>query len=285
MIYMGLWLILLGLLKKSVIADYIAQYNNWIFEDPVSFSGFENLMGILGYTVQIYCDFSGYSDLSIGMAAIMGIRLPDNFNIPYQSKNVTEFWHRWHISLSTWFRDYVYIPLGGNRKGKLRTYLNNLTTMLIAGLWHGATWMFVIWGGMHGIALIIHKLNQFWLRKIPNKWYVIFLSWMLTFTFVNITFVFFRATDMKTAWAILQQATFSMDWAYIWPFITARPTWTIMVLLVLLMHIVPMRIYSRLQTRFICSPWYVKLIIVITVFQLVVQFHTSNVQPFIYSQF
>lgn len=285
MLYMGLWLILLGLLKKAVVADYIAQYNNWIFDDPAAYSGFENLMGIIGYAVQIYCDFSGYSDLSIGMAGLMGIRLPDNFRVPYRSENVTEFWHRWHISLSTCFRDYVYIPLGGNRKGKFRTYLNNIITMLVAGLWHGATWMFVIWGGMHGLALILHKMNQPWLRRIPNTWYVRTLSWLLTFVFLGVTWVFFRATSMETALTLLQHATLDVNWGYLWPFMTARPVWTAMVVLLLLMHAVPEKRYSRLRTRFVCCPWYIKLIIVFVVFQLVVQFHTSNVQPFIYSQF
>ena len=285
MVYMGLWLILSGLLKKAVIADYIAQYNNWIFDDPIAFSGFENLMAVLGYTVQIYCDFSGYSDIGIGMAGLMGIRLPDNFNMPYRSENVTEFWHRWHISLSTWFRDYIYIPLGGNRKGKIRTYINNLITMLVAGLWHGATWMFVIWGAMHGIALMLHKLCIPLLRRIPNKWFVRILSWTITFVFLNITWVFFRANSMETAWNILQQAALNLDWAYLCPFVIARPMWTLMVLLVMIMHIVPERRYSRIRTRFIYAPWYVKFIIVLLVLQLVVQFHTNSVQPFIYSQF
>jgi D-alanyl-lipoteichoic acid acyltransferase DltB (MBOAT superfamily) len=242
-------------------------------------------MAVLGYTVQIYCDFSGYSDIGIGMAGLMGIRLPDNFNMPYRSENVTEFWHRWHISLSTWFRDYIYIPLGGNRKGKIRTYINNLITMLVAGLWHGATWMFVIWGAMHGIALMLHKLCIPLLRRIPNKWFVRILSWTITFVFLNITWVFFRANSMETAWNILQQAALNLDWAYLCPFVIARPMWTLMVLLVMIMHIVPERRYSRIRTRFIYAPWYVKFIIVLLVLQLVVQFHTNSVQPFIYSQF
>ena len=121
--YQGLWLILLGIVKKVIIADYIAQYNNWIFDTPTDYTGFECLMGVIGFSVQIFCDFSGYSDLAIGLAALMGFRLQDNFRFPYQATSLTEFWHRWHISLSTWFRDYVYIPLGGNRRGELRTYL------------------------------------------------------------------------------------------------------------------------------------------------------------------
>ena len=155
--YQGLWLILLGIVKKVIIADYIAQYNNWIFDTPTDYTGFECLMGVIGFSVQIFCDFSGYSDLAIGLAALMGFRLQDNFRFPYQATSLTEFWHRWHISLSTWFRDYVYIPLGGNRRGELRTYLNHLATMLIAGVWHGATGMFVVWGLLHGVGLVVNK--------------------------------------------------------------------------------------------------------------------------------
>lgn len=132
--YMGLWLIILGIVKKAIIADYIAQYNDLIFQTPGGYSGFETLMGVIGYTMQIYCDFSGYSDMAIGIALIMGFKLAKNFDFPYKSRNLTDFWRRWHISLSTWLRDYIYIPLGGNRKGTRRTYLNNFATMLIGGL-------------------------------------------------------------------------------------------------------------------------------------------------------
>ncbi|MDD6853239.1 MAG: MBOAT family protein, partial [Prevotella sp.] len=135
----GLCLIIVGLIKKAVIADYIAQFNTWVFDDPTAYTGVENLMAAIGFTLQIFCDFSGYSDIAIGLAALMGIELRDNFNFPYQSLNPTEFWRRWHIALSTWFRDYFYIPLGGNRKGLARTCLNGFLTMLLAGLWHGAS--------------------------------------------------------------------------------------------------------------------------------------------------
>ena len=136
-----------------MIADYIAQYNDLVFNDPSLYTGVQALMGVLGYTMQIYCDFSGYSDMAIGIALIMGFRLGLNFDSPYQSRNLTEFWRRWHISLSSWLRDYVYIPLGGNRKGTIRTYVNNFLTMLIGGLWHGAAWKFIFWGAMHGAGL------------------------------------------------------------------------------------------------------------------------------------
>ena len=157
MVWSGLWLIMLGLVKKNMVSDYIGQFTTWVFDAPQTFSGFENMAALLGYPVQIYFDFSGYSDMSIGAAAILGFWLPDNFRFPYRALSLTDFWRRWHISLSTWFRDYLYIPLGGNRKGTLRMYANNFITMLVAGLWHGASWMFVIWGALHGFGLCVHK--------------------------------------------------------------------------------------------------------------------------------
>ena len=152
-VYTGLWLIIIGVLKKAVIADYIAQYNDLVFDAPGAYCGFEALMGIIGYAMQIYCDFSGYSDMAVGIALMMGFRLAQNFDFPYKASNISDFWHRWHISLSTWLRDYIYIPLGGNRKGKGRMYVNLMLTMLIGGLWHGAAWKYVLWGGVHGVGL------------------------------------------------------------------------------------------------------------------------------------
>lgn len=154
----ALLLIAGGLFKKAVISDYISiNFVDRVFENPALYSGFENLMAAYGYAIQIYCDFSGYSDMAIGLALIMGLRLPENFRLPYQSDSIRDFWRRWHISLSTWLRDYLYISLGGNRKGGLRTYANLMLTMLLGGLWHGASWVFVIWGGLHGLALAIDR--------------------------------------------------------------------------------------------------------------------------------
>ncbi|MDX5320333.1 MAG: MBOAT family protein, partial [Bacteroidota bacterium] len=153
-----------GLFKKVVISDYISvNFVDRVFDNPLLYSSVENILAMYGYAVQIYCDFSGYSDMAIGLSLLMGFHLPDNFNSPYQSTSITEFWRRWHISLSSWLRDYLYIPLGGNRKGKARTYINLLLTMLIGGLWHGASWKFVVWGGIHGSVLAIEKmLFSFW---------------------------------------------------------------------------------------------------------------------------
>lgn len=284
-LYVGIWLVMLGLLKKCMIADYIAQYNDWIFSDPQAYSGFECLMGILGYTVQIYCDFSGYSDMSIGIAAMMGFYLPDNFAFPYRAQNVSDFWHRWHISLSTWFRDYVYIPLGGNRCSPLRTYLNNILTMLVAGLWHGASWMFVIWGGMHGVALAIHKMLRPLLKRIPDVGPVRWICCLLTFLFVSFAWVFFRSEDLMSANLLLSHTFEDFDIAYLLPFVEARPWWTLFTILPLLAQGIPDWGFIRLQTYYIRLPWIVKLMLFVIAIQLMLQFRTSNVMPFIYSQF
>lgn len=286
LIYRGLWLILCGLVKKCVIADYLAQYNNFIFNDPLAYTGFENLMGVIGFSLQIYCDFAGYSDLAIGMAALIGIQLKDNFRFPYQSLNLTEFWHRWHIALSTWFRDYLYIPLGGNRRGFLRTYLNSFIVMIVAGLWHGASWMFVIWGIMHGVGLVAHKyFYNLGLKNIKNTATISFFSWLLTFSYVTLAWIFFRAQDMNTAIAILSQIVHHFSLSSALPFLYTRPLWLFIFLLCLDFLSLREHDYQWVQIRFIRSHWILKLLIFIFVLQLVINISQDNVQPFIYMKF
>lgn len=285
LLYTGLWLIMLGLVKKLVVADYIAQYNNWIFADPMAYSGLEVAMGVVGYTAQIYCDFSGYSDLSIGMAALMGVALPHNFNLPYQSLNPTEFWHRWHISLSTWFRDYLYIPLGGNRKGRLRTYLHLLITMLAAGLWHGVTAMFIFWGLLHGTVLIVHKACQNWLSRIPTNWITRPISWILAMLFIMASWVVFRAPTWDICQQVFLQIFTHFDWAYLLPFLTARPLWTLLMVGSFLFHATRQDEHQRIIKWYVSSPWLFKVILFLLVVQVCIQMHTSNVQPFLYYQF
>lgn len=285
MAYQGLWLILMGMIKKAVIADYIAQYNNWIFDSPLTYSGFECLMGLWGFSLQIYLDFSGYSDISIGIAALMGIRLRDNFRFPYQSRNVTEFWHRWHISLSTWFRDYVYIPLGGNRRGIGRTALNCLITLLVAGIWHGSSLMFVLWGLLHGLALVVHKSLLPQLRRIPDVWCIRALSTLLTITFITVNWVLFRAPDLSTAGELLGQMFTSFHPEVISSFVSVRFTWVMMTLLSTLLLFVSERAYNRMTASFVLTPWLVKLLLFTAVLLLAVEFHTSSITPFLYYKF
>ena len=284
-LYAALWMIICGILKKAVIADYIAQYNDLIFASPTGYSGFESLMGVIGYTMQIYCDFSGYSDMAIGLSMIMGFRLSRNFDFPYKSKNLTEFWRRWHISLSSWLRDYVYIPLGGNRKGTLRTYLNNFLTMLIGGLWHGAAWKFVFWGAMHGVGLAVHKATLPLTRRLPDTWWVRAVGWSVTMVYVSLLWVFFRADSWLDSWLIIKNifTNFSID--YIGPFLSARWMWVVMMTVIITAHALPPGVIDRLSTAFVRSWWVVKLIVFLAVVQLVLEFAGEDVAPFIYFQF
>lgn len=284
-IYGGLWLIIIGIVKKAVIADYIAQYNDLIFNDPDLYTGVQTLMGVLGYTMQIFCDFSGYSDMAIGLALIMGFRLGINFNYPYKSRNLQDFWRRWHISLSTWLRDYVYIPLGGNRKGVIRTYINNFLTMLIGGLWHGAAWKFVFWGAMHGVGLAVHKACQPVLKKIPDNWFTIFISWLITFIYVSLLWVFFRAADFESSVKIISNIFVDFHWAQIPEFFQARMTWCIMMLVLIVFHFIPEKWAAAAESLFLRSPWIVKLLVFLVVVQLVIEFMSAEVSPFIYFQF
>lgn len=284
-IYAGLWMIITGVIKKAVIADYIAQYNDLIFQSPGTYSGFETLMGIIGYTMQIYCDFSGYSDMAIGIALIMGFKLAPNFNFPYKARNLTDFWHRWHISLSTWLRDYIYIPLGGNRKGTVRTYANNLATMLIGGLWHGAAWKFVFWGAMHGAGLAVHKATKPYLGRIADTLPVKALSWLITMAFVAALWVFFRADSWSDSVTILGAVFNNFSLAYAPAFASARMLWLILMLVIIAAHALPTDFHNRMARWFIKAPWIVKLLIFICTVQLVIELQSEDVAPFIYFQF
>ncbi len=208
----------LGAVKKLVISDQIAPNVDLIFNSPNSYDGFTLFQGVLGYAVQIYCDFSGYSDMAIGCARMLGIRFKENFQMPYSALSITEFWRRWNISLSSWFRDFLYIPLGGNRQGPSRTYFNLLLTMLLCGLWHGASWNFVFWGAIHGVALGIHRAWQAWdpLKSFQHSAAFRFLwagfSRLLTLAVVLFGWIFFRAQTWSDAvHFVIRLATWSMD--------------------------------------------------------------------------
>jgi D-alanyl-lipoteichoic acid acyltransferase DltB (MBOAT superfamily) len=206
--HMGLQKILWGLFKKVVIADRLAMYVNSVYNNVESHEGLSFIIATYFFAFQIYCDFSGYSDMAIGSAKILGFDLMENFNRPYFASNIVDFWRRWHISLSTWLRDYLYIPLGGNRQGKSRTQVNLLITMLLGGLWHGANWTFVVWGGIHGVLLVLSKvMGPVWSRiesstQIPPG--VIKIGKIiLTFHLVCFAWVFFRANSISDAFYIL----------------------------------------------------------------------------------
>jgi len=187
----------IGLFKKVVIADTFAKYANDGFAKAHMF--IDSWVAALSYTFQLYFDFSGYTDMAIGIALLFNIRLPQNFNSPYKATSIQDFWRRWHMTLSRFLRDYIYIPLGGNRKGKLRTYFNNMAVFLIGGFWHGAGWTFIMWGFLHGAAQIVQRIWGEFFRPMP-RW----LAWVITFLFINVTWVFFRAESFDQALRLLK---------------------------------------------------------------------------------
>ena len=209
----GVVLIILGLFRKVIIGDTAGRLVDHIFTQPQFYTSFELISALILFSIQIYADFSGYSHMARGIAKLLGVEIMKNFEQPYFSRNVTEFWRRWHISLSSWLKDYLYISLGGNRKGKFRTYINLMTTMLLGGLWHGASWNFVIWGGLHGIYLVIHKLLLHGCKPIEINYkynnlrsFSIFLGQvLLTNVLVLFTWLFFRASDWHTITLFFQK--------------------------------------------------------------------------------
>ncbi|MCT7531782.1 MBOAT family O-acyltransferase, partial [Aliarcobacter cryaerophilus] len=204
-IALGLFIFSIGLFKKVVIADTFAVWANAGFDTATTLNLIEAWATSLSYTFQLYFDFSGYTDMAIGVSLMFNIKLPINFNSPYKALSIQDFWRRWHITLSRFLRDYLYIPLGGNRKGEIRTYTNLITTFLLGGFWHGAGWTFIVWGALHGIALAIHRMWQSFGFKL-NK----ILAWFITFNFINITWIFFRAKDFESAMKVLG-GMFSLD--------------------------------------------------------------------------
>lgn len=342
---MALFLIIGGLLKKAVISDYISlNFVDRVFDAPNSYTSFENLMAVYGYALQIYCDFSGYSDMAIGLALLMGFTLPANFRTPYQSKNITEFWRRWHISLSSWLKDYLYISVGGNRKGSFLGYFfptlffvgmllwsisivslsilpligsllaigifvlsfvlsstpkksmvtnfNLMTTMLLGGLWHGASLRFILWGAFHGIALAIHKFfmelfpSKNTENKLLKKWFLNAFSILLTFHFVAFCWIFFRAKNFSVATDIIANiGAITFDFNQ-WMVISAVYKNVFLLLLIgYVWHFFPQRLNDKLYQIFSQTPLILKGLVVAFVFWIVFATASSGTQPFIYFQF
>ena len=287
----GICFIIGGLVKKAIISDYISlNFVDRIFDEPALYSGFECLMGIYGYALQIYCDFSGYSDMAIGIALLLGFRFPKNFNAPYKSATITEFWRRWHISLSSWLRDYLYISLGGNRKGKIRTYINLMLTMLLGGLWHGAAVRFVLWGALHGVALAVHKA---WMSIIPwakpeGKQMNIILrlgGWFFTFNLVCLGWLLFRAEDMQTVHLMLYQITHNFNSAIIPQFVLGYKAVVGLIVLGYAMHFIPGKIDGDIQRKVSGASFWWQVAMLTAVIWCVMQIKSSDIQPFIYFQF
>ena len=279
--YEGIRLFVFGFFKKVFLADRLAFAVDVIFSHAGAFDGITVWLGLLAYAVQIYCDFSGYSDMAIGVARILGYRFSVNFNMPYVATNIQDFWRRWHISLSTWLRDYLYISLGGNRKGRGRTYANLLLTMLLGGLWHGASWAFVAWGGLHGLALAAHRL---WTemrggQKISSNFNSRALGWFLTMTVVLGGWVFFRAGSFEQASVIFQRLLFMGDGVrWIHPF--ALGAVGVLAAHHILYHMLRRPVWLDLPISHWLTPGGLILL-----FGLSLQFYPTGFTPFIYFQF
>ena len=325
--------ILNGLAKK-VMADYIGvNFVDRIFENPNYYSGIEVILGILGYSLQIYADFSGYTDIAIGVALLLGFRLKTNFKSPYKAQSTSEFWQRWHISLSSWLKEYLYIPLGGNRKGSIGSYIciailcsifillsgigwlffllpalaillgvlmyffigvrktintniNLMITMLLGGLWHGSSWMFMIWGGLNGLGLVIHKL---WLKISPFKnstnFFIKIMCVLLTLVFISFTRIWFRSDDLETVGNIFDRIQNHFGFDLLLPVLVSYRTVLLVMLVGYLIHWLPERLKTGYRTIFSNSPIPVMGLGVVVAVFLLYQAMSADMQPFIYFQF
>ncbi|MAX78718.1 MAG: membrane-bound O-acyltransferase family protein [Crocinitomicaceae bacterium] len=281
----ALFLIMSGLVKKAVISDYISvNFVDRVFDNPALYSSFETWTAFYGYALQIYCDFSGYSDMAIGIALLFGFHLPDNFLAPYQSASITEFWRRWHISLSGWLRDYLYISLGGNRKGTFNTYRNLFLTMLLGGLWHGASWKFVLWGALHGTWLVIERLLKPVLEKIPVAFRKV-PGILYTFHLVCFAWIFFRASSFELAVAFIQSMFGTFDLALAKEVVTAYPYVFGLLGLGFVLHAIPLKTDAAIQRLFGKLPLPVMAVVLAAIIIVVIQLSSSQVVPFIYFQF
>ena len=328
------FMILKGLIKKMLFADYIAaNFMDRVFDVPEMFSGFTNIMAMFGYSLQIYGDFSGYTDVAIGIALLMGYQLPVNFNSPYKAIHCGDFWKRWHISLSSWLRDYLYIPIGGNRSGSIFSYVfivsfsflgalafgdygiavlataivavlliftlfskrlawhfnrnvNIMITMLVGGLWHGASWKFVIWGGLNGVGIVFYK---YWRKISPYEnsklWIATFWKVGLTFLFITFTRIYFRGNSMDHIDRFYQQIATNMDWQNALAVLYEYRLVFIVMGIGYLTHWLPYRTKDWIEAMFIKSHILVKGAIAMIVAIICYQTYAADFQPFIYFQF
>ena len=338
----GFFLIISGLIKKLVISDYITlNMVDYMFDNPALHTGVENLMAVYGYAMVIYCDFSGYSEIAIGIALWLGFKIPPNFMSPYQSLNITEFWRRWHISLSTWLKDYLYIPLGGNRNFSVASFIfvggflvgsfimgvelfhlsnlwaavvsavlllifiipalitrktsgiaanfNLLTTMLLGGFWHGASWNFIIWGAIHGVGLGIHKIWMLLTDKSlaafnQNRIYKI-ISGILTFHFVCFAWVFFKAEDLEIAKTMIYQIFNNFDISVFGPFYDNYKGVVWMILAAMVLHLVPDNLADKVIARTKTIPMVVYILVFFLFLILYGYFKSAEQVMPIYLQF
>lgn len=290
MVSSGLFLIMAGLVKKVIVADYISgNFIDRVFDNPTMFSGFENLMAVYGFTLQLYCDFSGYSDMAIGIALLLGYRFKANFDAPFKSQNPSEWWRRWHISLSTWLRDYLYIPMGGSRCSKPRTHVNLFNTMLLGGLWHGASWMYIIWGAWNGLLLIVHKtLRSIFPRvseKKRNAWWRVTANVFLTFNLMAFGFMFFRARSMTHVHDMVVQMIHNFHFAVAPQFLSGYLMIVLAMAAGYLMHFAPKSWSKSLEHSYGRLPLLLQSVVLAILLLVIIQVRQSDIVPFIYLQY
>jgi D-alanyl-lipoteichoic acid acyltransferase DltB (MBOAT superfamily) len=286
----SVFLILGGLFKKVIIANYLAsEFVDGVFRDPSAQTSLDLILGMYGYALEIYCDFSAYTDIAIGIANLLGYEFPQNFNYPYRATSVQDFWRRWHMSLSSWLRDYLYIPLGGSKDGTAATYRNIMITMGLGGLWHGASWNFLIWGILHGSALVVERMLG-WagstkiLEPTPLRralgWLGTALGWFLTFQFVCVTWVFFRATSTETWLSYFSTMLGGGNWTT-----TVTPFIVVIFALGALSHLIPPVCFRVLERGYEAAPLVIKVLVPFIVIFLISVAAPTGVAPFIYFQF
>ena len=279
----------LGLAKKILFANLLGELVSG-FRASQEQSVLYFWLGAAAFTLQIYYDFSGYSDMAIGLGSIFGFRFSENFNYPYIAGSITEFWRRWHISLSTWLRDYLYISLGGNRKGRIRTYGNLLLTMLLGGLWHGAAVRFILWGGLHGAALALHKL---WMALVPGAkatgaqmhWWSRAAGIFLTFNIVCFGWLMFRAESMQTVQLMLHQIFETFNAARIPQVVTGYAAGFALIAAGYILHLLPSAVDAVAQRIVVHAPLVLQVLMAAAMIWCVMQIKSSDIQPFIYFQF
>jgi alginate O-acetyltransferase complex protein AlgI len=276
----ALFLIGLGLLKKLLLADYLAEnLVNRVFDFPGLYSSAEVLLGVYAYALQLYYDFSGYTDVAIGSALLLGIKLPQNFNMPYAAANINDFWRRWHISLSNWLRDYLFFSLPGKRNAVM-PYCNLILTMTLGGLWHGASWNFVIWGVLHGVAQAAARAWQAWRGPKAVPWTPAWFRTFCTVQFVCFAWIFFRATNFEQATKLLEQIG---ERSYATSNVSG-PLWIVLAI-ALAGHYLPKAPFEKLRETFVRSPFYVQAAILMALIVAIQYIAATGAAPFIYTNF
>jgi D-alanyl-lipoteichoic acid acyltransferase DltB (MBOAT superfamily) len=274
----GISLFLVGLFKKLALANYLSFYVERVYDNPKTYGAPALIMATFAFAWQIFFDFSGYTDMARGVARLMGFKLILNFNNPYLATGLGDFWSRWHISLSSWFRDYVYIPLGGNRSGKFNTYRNLFLTFLISGIWHGAAWTFAIWGVLHALGVIITReleRSEFYREQVPK-----ILKQLAVFAFVCFAWIFFRAPDLGAAWGVICRIgslTFSL----------ANISWPLAFVLSLALaaHYAPRKLYDNAVKLWVATPFYAQALAMILLVLALQYVAVTGAAPFIYTRF